>query len=255
MPLQANIDAATFDSLPDVTVLGKDSFIRTDDKIFLNLSSEEAGKLAFTLQESVRKLTDNNKELLRQKGEANRDAEGFKSLGLTPEEIKAALDSKRPEEFQAILAKKDEEIQAIRASATEASAKDKADAEDARRKLADTLLDVRVERLMNEFELKPAARFALKDHLRVERDEQTGEYIERVYENGALAYHGPDPMKPEQLVKQWAEKKMFPELFVVGNSDSPGNPNRKINSGLNKQLEGLPAVERLKVARQNGATT
>lgn len=258
MPLQAHIDTAAFDALPDVTVLGKDSFVKNEkeNKFFLNLPADEAGKLAFNLQESVRKLTENNADLLRQKGDANTKAKAYESLGKTADELKEILDSKRPEDLQKLIESHRLEIDNLKRSFQEGKDKDAASIEALTRQLSETNTKATISRLRAEYDLNDTADFVLREFIKSEpKEEGSFEFVTRVYENGNPALLAGESMSPDQLIKSFQEAKKFPAMFNVGNGNGPGNTNRTTNTGLNKQLEGLSAVERLKVARQNGATT
>lgn len=234
MPLQAILEAAEFDALPDVTVLGKDSFVKNEkeNKFFLNLPADEAGKLAFNLQSSVAKLEANNKELLKQKGEANRESETFKSLGKTPDELKELLNSKRPEDLQKLIEKHNADMEAVKASFTESDNQKTEIVQKLQQQLADTNTKAAISRLRNEFDLNDMADFVLRDFIRSEpKDEGSTEYVTRVYENGNPALHAGEPMTPDQLIKGFQDGKKFLQMFNAGNGGGTGASNRQGSTG------------------------
>src|SRR6185369_632480 len=156
MPLQAVISEAEFDALPDSTTLGKDSFVKNEktNEIFLNLPDGEAGKLAFNLQQSIEKLTKNNKELLQQKGEANAKSQAWEAIGKTPEEVAEQLKSRRPEDLQKLIESHKTELEAIKKSGVEETAKERAAREALEGEYASTKLDSTIEKLLNRYDMR-----------------------------------------------------------------------------------------------------
>lgn len=234
MPLQAHLEAAEYEALPDVTVLGKDSFVKNEkeNKFFLNLPADEAGKLAFNLQASVAKLEANNKELLKQKGEINTKATAYESLGKTPDELKELLNSKRPEDLQKLIEKHNADMEAVKASYAEAE-KQKAEAiQRLQQQLADTNTKAEISRLRNDFDLNDTSEFVLKEFIRSEpKEEGSLEFVTRVYENGNPALHAGEPMTPDQLIKSFQEAKKFPAMFNGGTGGGTGATNRQSANG------------------------
>jgi hypothetical protein len=229
MPLQAIVEAAEFDALPDVSVIGKDLFVKNEkeNKFFLNLPDSEAAKLAVGLQQSVAKLTANNKELLTQKGEANAKVEAWSAIGKTPEEVTEQLKSRRPEDLQKLVEAHKLELDAIKKSGSEETLKERTAREALESEYAATKLDSTLEKLVNKFDMRPSARFALKEAIKVERDD-AGKFVTRVYgDDGQPAYLAQAPMTPEQLVGQWQEKKQYPELFNAGTGGGAGSSSRQ----------------------------
>lgn len=89
MGLQSIIEQAAFDELPETSVIGKDLFVKNEkeNKFFLNLSEDEAGKIAFGKQREIDLLNKNNQELLSEKKTKATELQEWKNLGKTRQEI------------------------------------------------------------------------------------------------------------------------------------------------------------------------
>lgn len=253
MPLQAHIEAAAFDALPDVTVLGKDSFVKNEKegKFFLNLPADEAGKLAFNLQESNRKLQENNADLLRQKGEANAKAKPWESFGKTPDEIRELLESKRPEDITALVAKHNADLDAMKTSFAEAEKQKAAAIEALQRQLAETNTKATISRLRADYDLDDTAEHVLSSYIRSEpKEEGSLEFVTRVYDNGSPALLAGEPMTPDQLIKSFREAKKYNGMFQVGSGEGTGSTSRQGTAATGKHLEGLTGTALLQAARR-----
>lgn len=235
MPLQAMLEAAEYDALPDTTVLGKDSFAKNDEqnKFFLNLPPDEAGKLAFNLQKSIAKLTDNNKELLKQKGEANTKAQAFELLGKTPDEIKELIESKRPEDVQKLVEAHKEEIAKITRSFEEPLTAAKTKAEKLEAQVRQSLASSEISKLVTAYDLDPeTAPAILERYIKpVPVDEGSDEYVTRVFDNGQPALIAGQPMTTEQLIKGWIDNKKYQAIFRAGTGGGGGADGRQQSSG------------------------
>lgn len=255
MQLQATITPDAFAALPDSTVLGKDAFAENtkENLFFLNVPDSEARKLAFSLNTELEKLRDNNRELLKQKGEVNSKVKDFEALGKTPEEIKELLDSKRPEELMKLIADHKTEMDTLKQSYEGPMQALTADNERLKSQIADSVSRAAISKLRTDYDLNDTADYILRDFIKAVPSDDG--YQTRVFENGQEALVAGQPMTPEQLIKGFQEQKRFSAMFNVSEGGGTGVTRSAANAGLQKRLEGLSAVERLKVARQNGATT
>jgi len=262
MPLQAILEAADFDALPDTTILGKDSFVKNEkeNKFFLNLPDAEAAKLAFSQQASIAKLTGNNAELLKQKGAANAEAEAFKTLGKSPDELKELLNSKRPEDINKLVADYAAKEESLRKSYEDSLTASNAKAEAAARQLQDTITRATISRLRAEFDLNDTADFVLRDYIRAEpKEEGSADYVTRVYQDGNPALVAGQPMSPEQLIGTFREGKKYLAMFNAGDGGGAGGTNRQATQNNNsKQMKreaffAMPPAEQSKFSIEGGA--
>lgn len=248
MPLQATLSESDFDGLDESL---KTLYKQNDEnkQFYLDISPDEAGKLAFNLQTSVSNLEKNNGDLTKQLKDARAKNKDFDSLGKTAEEIKAALEVNRPEEVTKMVEKYETEKQSLAASYGESlnAVTEKAQARE--RELRKVLTASAISKLRLEYDLNDTADFVLREFVRAEpKDENSDEFIVRVYENGSPALIAGQPKTPEQLVKGFKEEKKFLSMFNAPNGGGTGGTNRQ-GTFNNKNLDGLSGAEMLKQGR------
>lgn len=226
MPLLATLDAAAFDALPDKTELGKDSYVKNEkENVYnLNMSGDEAAKLAIGLQQEKVKLAANNKDLLNEKVAAAKKLEPWEKLGKTPEEIEAILkEGKTPdaarleEEHKAKLASIEREaarqVESAKNDAAQALEKSKAYLG----QLQGEMKRVVVAELKTKFGMNDLADDWLSNRIQVVPEtEDSDKFVVRVFENGQLAYKAGQPMLPAELVEDARTKPTLTGMFDGG---------------------------------------
>ena len=226
----------------------------TETKVWW-LDVDEPGKLDVAGAQSLQNKKDELKRVHGEKTAAERELTAYRALGAV-EEIKEKLEANRPEEISKLIEKYETEKTQLRQSFEEPLESAKARAAKLEAQVQNALIQSEIAKLRDTYGLNDAANFTLKEYIKVvPKEEGSDEFVVKVFENGQEALVAGQPQTPDQLIKGFQEQKKYPWMFNVGDGAGTGNTNRTTNSGLNKQLEGLPAVERLKVARQNGATT
>ncbi len=240
MPLLAIIEEAAFTALADETVLGKDSYIK-DEKTGtykLAMDGAEAGKLAIPMQNELKKLTDNNAKLLDEKIKKAAEVEKYTKLGKTAEEIEQILkDGKTPatEELEKTHAAKLEGLKTenqrqLDAIITERDAA-KTEKAETEKHLISTIKRTKIAELKNKFELNDVADHVLADYIDVVYDEDQKKYVERVMENGEVAYKGTAYKTPDQLVEDLKAGKKYTGMFNAGTGGGSGAPPRQGGGG------------------------
>lgn len=264
MPLQATIEAAEFDALPDTTTLGKDSFVKNEkeNKFFLNLPDAEASKLAFSLTDSVNKLTENNKNLLTQKGAVNDKLKPWEALGKTPEEIAELINSKRPEDVQKLVEAHNTEKETLKKSFEEPLNAAKLRADKFEQLHRENLAKSTISKLRADHSLDETAEFVLRDFIRVVPvEEGSDDYTIKVFDGGQPALVAGQPMTPDQLVTGFREAKRFQTMFLAGGGGGTGaNPNQQNSGGGGKAMnrtsfEALSSEAQFKHIREGGTLT
>ena len=218
------------------------------------LDVDEPGKLDVSGSKTLQNKKDELKRVHDDKKAVTDELAGYKALGKSAEELKAALEANQPENVTKLIADHQAELKTLRESYEQPLAVLKTENETLKADQERVAVAAIVQKLCREFDLDSEyAEFVLPNYLKAVRSEDS--LTVKVFENGTEAMIAGQPKSFEQLVRGFREEKKHSKMFNVGTADGPGNLNRTTNTGLNKQLEGLSAVERLKVARQNGATT
>lgn len=219
MPILAVLDETAHAALDDsLKTLYKQN---TENKNFyLDISPDEAAKVAFNLQSQF----DNKKAELTKKhtelNELRAKVAGFDALGMSSDEIKAALASKQPADVQALQTKHETEMSNLRKSfepITAANEKMKA-------QIQQSLSQAEISRLITAHGLDPeTAPAILRDYVRtVPKAEGSDEYHTQVYLNNEPALVAGQPMTTDQLIKSFQEGKKFSGMFLVGNGAGTG---------------------------------
>lgn len=220
------------------------------------LNVDEPARLDVAGSKTLQNKKDELKRIHDEKKAIADELAAYKALGKSADELKAALEANRPEEVTKMVKDHQDEIAALKRSFEEPLESAKARAAKLEAQVQNALIQSEIAKLRDTYGLNDAANFTLKEYIKVvPKEEGSDEFVVKVFENGQEALVAGQPQTPDQLIKGFQEQKKYPWMFNVGDGAGTGNTNRTTNSGLNKQLEGLPAVERLKVARQNGATT
>lgn len=229
MPLLAILDEGAHGALDDSlkTLYKQNSETK---QFYLDISPDEAGKVAFNLQAEKTKLAENNAELLKQKGEANSKLKVYESLGKTAEEIKQALEANRPEETAKLVTDYEARIKSLQDSFDESLKKESSAKESYQKQLHESAVDTEIARLSQSlaFDLNDTAPFVLRNYLKPEEVED-GKVVVRVFENGNPALVAGQPKTPEQLLQGFREDKKYLSIFKAGDNGGPGGNNRQTN--------------------------
>lgn len=249
MPLLAVLDENAYGGLDDsLKTLYKQN---TENKQFyLDISPDEAGKLAFTLQSDVKKKEDLLKKAHDDKRAAELKASAFDSLGKSPDEIKELIESKRPEDIQTLISTHRTEIETLKNSYAEPITRATERAERAERQAQELLARTKIQELRNQYDLNDTADYVLRDFIKVVPVEESGEFAVKVFENGQPAVVAGQEMTPDQLIKSFQEAKKFPAMFNVSDGAGTGNTSRQAGTGSTKHLEGLTGTALLQAARK-----
>jgi|GEM_PF-3918214 len=201
----------------------------TDKKFYIDISADEAARVAFNLQKEKEALAANNAELLKQKGEANAKLKQFTDLGKTPDEIRTSMNSKTPLDVQ-----KMQEEHLAEKSRLETSYRESLESESAKsRKLAEriqsSLVSAEVAKARAAFGLTDVADFVLREFVKAVPNEDGTDFTTQVFENGqpALAPGG-QPKSLEQLINGFREEKKFLSIFQAGEGGGTGDPSRSV---------------------------
>lgn len=246
MPLQAILEQAQFESLDESL---KTLYKQNDEnkQFYLDISPDDAGKLAFNLQKEKEKLAENNALLLKQKGEAKALAKSYESLGKSPEELAEFLKSNRPEEITKLVEKYESEKESLKNSYEEPLAQARSKAERLQSELISTLQQTAIARLRADNDLNETADFVLRDFIRVEQAEgEDGKFAVRVYENGSPALVAGQPKAPQQLLDEWRQEKRFASIFNAPNGGGTGASNRQNRAGETKAAKYEEIREKVK---------
>jgi len=236
MKFLAVLDEAAFNELPDATVLGKDGFIKDEktNSYKLAMDGEEAGKLALPLQQQL----DNKKtELTKIHGEKNELAtklKAYEDLGKPVDEIKTLLETGKQAGVKEIEDKYESQIsslktsheQALTAARTEIEAA-KTEAGEIEKSLVSTIKKQTLAELKNEFGIANGGEDFFANRIEVVKDPDTGKYVERVIENGEVAYKAGSLKTAKQLAEEIRANKDYANLFTAGTAAGSGAPARQ----------------------------
>jgi hypothetical protein len=229
MPILAVLDEAAHGSLDDSL---KTLYVQNteDKKFYLDISPDEAGKVAFNLQKQL----DNKKTELtnvhKEKNELKKTVDTFSTLGKSADEIKAALEANRPEEVTKLVSDYEAKIKTLSESFEEPIRTAKERAEKLEAQYRKTLQESAVSKLRNQFDLNDAADHVLKDFIQVvPAAEGSDDYVVQVFENGQPALVAGQPMKPDQLITSWREQKKYSGIFNAGDGGGAGQGGRQIS--------------------------
>ncbi|MGE0294945.1 MAG: hypothetical protein AB7P97_21575 [Hyphomonadaceae bacterium] len=232
MPLLATLDEAAYNALPDKTTIGKDAFVKNEkeNNFWLDMSGEEAGKLALPLQEKVKKLSDNNKELLDEKVKVLTRLTPFEKLGRSAEEIEKALNENKAEGVAEIESKYKAEISRI-ASESEGKLKTMQDdlaaavksAEELRGELWESAKKSAIDKVRADYNMGALGEDYLANRVRVVPDEADPKKPAiRVFENGQVAYKGGTFKTLEQLAEEARANRELSGMFIGGKAGGTG---------------------------------
>ena len=231
MALLAVLDEAAHGALDDSL---KTFYVQNSEtkEFHLDIAPDEAAKLAHHQRQQ---LEAKKADLARVHGEKTALAQkltAFDALGKSADDIKAALEGKMPKEAKELLEKFETDTAALKASYEEPLTKAKTRIERAERQAQELLARTAIQQLRNEFDLNDTADYVLKDFIKVvPKDEESGEFIVKVFENGQPALVAGQEMKPEQLITSFKEQKKFPAMFNAGTGGGSGAPARQTGSG------------------------
>jgi len=219
------------------------------------LNVDEPAKLDVAGSKSLQNKKDELKRVHDEKKAIADELAAYKALGKEPDDLKAALEANRPEEVTRLVEKYEDEKRQIATSFKEPLEAAQARAAKLEAQVQNALIQSEIAKLRDAYGLNDAANFTLKEYIKVvPREEGSDEFVVKVFENGQEALVAGQPQTPDQLIKGFQEQKKYPWMFNVSDGAGTGNTNRTTNTGLNKQLEGLSPVERLKEARKQGIT-
>lgn len=239
--LQAILDETAFNTLPESTVLGKDSYNQNSEtgQWYLNLPDTEAEKLAFNLQKVLatekaekEKLVENNSELLKQKKTKDEQLKVFQGIGKSAEEIKAALEANRPEDVARLLTEKENEKIAAVKSFEDVLEKEKSAREAYQKQLFQSAVDTRIAKVRAKYDLNDTAELVLRQYYQVVEGKDNS--IEtKIFLNGIPAQVANQDMTDEQLLLGFKEKKQYLSMFNAGTNEGGGGTPRTSPLGGN----------------------
>jgi hypothetical protein len=217
---------------------GLDEFLKTiyvqnaeNKQYFLDISPDEAGKVAFNLQSDLKKKEDLLKRAHTEKKEIGDKYEAFSKLGKTAEEIETELKTRNPEEINTLIENHKNELKRIEDSYKESVTAATAKAEKYQQQVIQSLVDNEIARLANPTvgDLNDTAPFVLQSFLKaVPVAEGSDEYTVRVFENGQPALApGNVPKTPEMLLSEFREQKKFLSIFNAQNGGGTGGTNNQ----------------------------
>lgn len=248
MPLLAILDEAAFNALPDATSLGKDSYLK-DEKTgayVLAMDGSEASKLAKPLSDKIALLEANNKKLLDEKVKAIQKLEEFTQIGSDDFEKRYGA------QIATLKAEHQRQLDASKAELEKAQA----NVDASHKHLISTMTRTRIAELKNTFGLNDLADDWLGNRIQVVYDEDNQRYVERVVENGEVAYKGQQYKTPQQLISEAQANKAFAGMFNAGSAGGSGAPGRQQSGAAGAdRYKGLSAAEKLKQARSDGIKT
>lgn len=227
MPLLAVLDEGAHGALDDSL---KTLYVQnTENKQFyLDIAPDEAAKVAFTLQAEVKKKEEATRLAHEAKKVAEAKAKAYESLGTDPEEIKARLESNRPEDVTKMVTEYEAKIKSLTESFEEPIKKAEAKAQKLEQQVHQTLTQNAIAKLRSDFDLNETADYVLRDFIKVvPREEGSDEFTVRVFENGQPALVAGQEMSPEQLIKGFQESKKFMPMFNAGAGGGTGASNRQ----------------------------
>lgn len=237
MPLLATLEEAAFDALPDVTVLGKDSFVKNEkeNKYYLALSGDEAGKLAIPLQTEIAKLAANNKDLLDEKINMKKKLEPWEKIGKTSEEITAILkDGKTPDvkqveetyeaKLRSIEEERDRQIAAAKAEIELAGTKSKTYLDQLQAEMKRTV----VAELKTKYDMNDLADDYLANRIQVVPEaEGSDKFAVRVFENGQVSYKAANFKTPAELAEEAKANSGLAGMFNAGSGGGSGSDGKQ----------------------------
>lgn len=241
MPLLAILDEAAFNALPDVTVLGKDSYLKDErtNTFGLALDGAEAGKLAVPLQNELKKLKDNNAKLLDEKVKVIERAEAFEKLGKTAEEFETILKEGVTADTEKLTGEFNKKFESLKAENLRLLEAAKIEAETAKtekaeteRHLRSTIKQAEITRLTAEFGVTKGGEDFFANRIDVVYDEGLKKYVPRVVENGEVAYKGTAFKTPTQLAEETKANKDYANIFAAGIGAGGGVDPRQRAGGV-----------------------
>lgn len=231
MPLLAELKESEFSALDEKTVIGQDMYVKDERSgtYKLNMSGDEAGKLAIPLQETVAKLEKNNKDLLDEKVKAIQKVEPFTALGKTAEELSEIIKNGSTADSAEIEAKFQAQIESLKNENAEALKSAQADIEAAnkstesmRMQLQSQMEQTLIADLKAKHGVKGIADDFLKARIKIVPDGENGAYVARVYENGEMAYKAGQPQTPDQLIEAMRANADLKDFFNAGGAAGSG---------------------------------
>jgi hypothetical protein len=218
MPIQAVLDEAGVTALDDSL---KPLYVKNekDNLFWLDMSGEDAAKLAKPLQDEVLRLKTHGDTVLGEKKTIAEELKAFKALGKKPEEIQEFLKANANIDLNAIniahqteLAKVQDSVKEI----VEASTKERAEAVN---QLHTYMKKSYLAELKNKYELSDAADDVLGNRLVLMPEaEGSTKMAFRVIENGELSYKAGSFKTPEQLIEELRENKGLQGIFYAGSA-------------------------------------
>jgi hypothetical protein len=216
---------------------------------YLDIPPDEAAKLAFNQTAELERLRKHSETVLGEKKAIQDQLKPYQSIGKTPDEIKAELEAKNPEEIGKVKAEYETKIASVNESWTEKYSQIESMAKQRQEQLEKTLVNAQISKLRADYDLNDTADFVLRDFIRPETDE-SGNISLKVYENGEPALTAGQPKKPEQLIESFRDSKKFLSMFNANGGGGTGATNNQGRFTNNNKLDGLHGVEKLKAARE-----
>lgn len=227
MPILAVLDEAAHGALDESL---KSLYVQNSEtkQFYLDIAPDEAAKVAFNLQ----KQFDNKKQELSNKhkelNEMKSKVAAYEEIGKSADEIKAALESNRPEAVTELMEKHRAELESLKKSFEEPLTQAQEKAKKYEEQIQTSLTNAAIQKLRAEHGLNEAADYVLRDFIKaVPKEEGSDEYAIQVFENGSPALVAGQPMKPEQLIASWREQKKFTPIFNAGDGGGSGQSGRQ----------------------------
>lgn len=226
----------------------------TENKNFyLDVAPDEAAKLAFNLQSQFQAKKDELTRVHTEKNTLKAEVDAFKAIGKTPDELKTAIESNRPEDVTKLVTDYETKMADLKRSFEEPLTKAEERSQRLAAQVEQSLTDSEIANICQQFGINTAGSFVLRNYIKAvpsPTDENPDAYAIKVFENGKLMQIAGQDISAEQLVKGFQEQKKFPEIFTVGDGAGTGNTNRNTVNLGDKKFEGLTGTEKLKAARQ-----
>jgi hypothetical protein len=228
MPILAVLDEGAHGALDESL---KSLYVQNSEtkQFYLDIAPDEAAKVAFNLQKQFdnkkTELTNKHKEL----NEAKAKVAAFEGLGKSADEIKAALESNRPEAVTELMEKHRTELESLKKSYEEPLTQATEKAKRYEAQVQQSLADAAISKLIADHELDPeTAPAILRDYVKaVPKEEGSDEYRTQIFENGSPALVAGQPMSGEQLLNGWREGKKFQRMFLAGEGGGSGAPAKQ----------------------------
>jgi hypothetical protein len=185
-----------------------------DKKFYLDLPSEEAGKLAFNLREEIETLRQHSDKVLGEK----------KSVQSKLRELEEQIQAKSKEKQE--VPDFEDERKRLQASFEETLQAERAKANAIRQQVANSMKEAAISRLRAEYDLNETAEYVLDKFISVVPESEGSDSLAiRVLENGKPAYVAGDYKAPDLLVQEWREQGKHLGIFNAPKGGGTGGRN------------------------------